>query len=50
MIRRFGLRREPIDESDGLDEVRERVLLADRVALERPAFKAFDTLFRFGVR
>ena len=37
MIRGFGFRRQPVDERDGRGKVAERVLLADRFAIERPA-------------
>ena len=42
MIGGLGLRRQAIDERDRLEEIRERELLLDRVALERPAVEALS--------
>ena len=46
MIGGFGLRRQPIHEGDRLRKVRERELLLDRVAIERPAAESSSSAAR----
>src|SRR5262249_24198820 len=47
MIGRLRFGDEAVDEGDGLRGILERVLLADGVALERPAGEALDALLPF---
>ena len=42
MVGRLGLRRQPIDECDRLGKTRERELLPDRIAVERPAVQGLE--------
>src|SRR3954454_22675273 len=50
MVRRVGLRRKAVDEGDRFEKVAKRILLPDRVALERPTLQIFDALLGFSSR